>query len=210
MFTRTTWSLALAGLLVACVGCTLRQYLRQADSAAYGTLDGTQKKAIGTSRPFDVAYRPFTAPTSRPAGPIRIGDVTITVGKGKPRKLSLRECLEIAFRNSRSFQDRKEDLYSSALALASARRSWDVPLPAGVLTGEVGHDKVNKGAETNLATGEPSVSLTQRFIHGGVLTLGYALDVATDLSGAGGTAAGSVGLMSCRTASRWIIVKMAV
>jgi len=179
-------------LLLAAGGCTPAQYARQADQTAYATIVSTQHLALAASRPFDVTYRPVAQAASRPADPIRIGGRTVNLAGDQPAVLTAGECLEIAFRNSRTLQTRKEQLYSQALALANQRRSWDSPLLAGALPAALEHAEVNKGDETDAAAAGPNASLTQQFVNGGALTLGAALNLATDLSGINNTLAGSL------------------
>ena len=170
-------------LAVGCAlwsGCTPKQYAAQADQAAYRAVAAGQRAALGGSQPFDVAYRPLTPPADGKAT-IRVGDKTIDLmGEGEVRKLTLDECLQIAFRNSRDLQDRLEVLYVGALDLANARRSWDIPLLEGDLAADATHVKVAKDGEAKSAAAAIGPTLTQRFVHGGVLTLAATLDWATD------------------------------
>ena len=180
----------LAWLLTAlAVGCTPSQYARQADNAAGGALAVGQGRALGDDKPFDVNYKPLAA--SMPAGPIQVGNKTLTVGKGTPQAITLNECLEIAFRNSRAYQSRKEDLYSAALAVASSRRTWDYPALGGDVRGSASRSVVNKGADTNSGAATVEPTLTQRLADGGVCTLAAAVSLATDMLGSDGTTVGS-------------------
>ena len=188
----TAWAAGLVWL-AAVAGCTPEQYARWADLDALRALFRGQDKALGKERKFDVAYQPYVAeaPRKRDA-PIRVGDKTLTLGTGKLQKLGLDDCLTIAFRNSRDFQDRKEQLYGSALALANASRSWDFLLLGGAITAMVEREKPNYGEAVKSGTGDPTASLTRRFVHGGVLALSYALSVVTDFAGSANTTAGSL------------------
>jgi outer membrane protein TolC len=184
-------------------GCA-QWHARQADEAADRTIASANKAALGTTRPFDVNYRPFSPSGERVqaasgleasdpnARTIKVGEKVISLGPDTPQKLTPPETLEIAFRNSRSFQDKAEALFSQALAVASGRRSWNYPLLGGTITAEASHTKVNEGHEDNVATAAPAVSLTQRFLSGGVLTAGYALEVLSDFTGASNTTVGSL------------------
>jgi outer membrane protein TolC len=172
-------------------GCAQWQ-ARQADKAANNTITSANKVALGTTRPFDVNYRPFSLSGEPNAQTIKVGQKIISLGSNATQKLTPPEALGIAFRNSRSFQDKVEALFSQALAVAGGRRSWNYPLLGGTITADAAHTKVNKGQEDNVATAAPDISLTQRFLSGGVLTAGYALDVLTDFSGARGTTVGSL------------------
>jgi len=162
----------------ACLGGCTRFYAKWADEVAGKSITGGQLRALGKKHDFDVKYSPFAVDAKNKT--MRIGKKIITIGKGNPIKLTLDECLEIAFRSSRDFQDRKEDLFSDALAVANGRRSWDWPLAGLDLDGDLDHSKVHAGSETAAGTGDSDLTITQRFINGGVFTLAMALDTATD------------------------------
>ncbi len=178
----------IAAFLAAAAGCTPAQYAQQADRAAYGMLTAGQRVSLGAERPFDVSYNPFPADNSA----IRVGEKVIHVGAGEAAAISLDDCLGIAFRNSRELQTRREALYSAALALANARRTWDWSLVGGEAAAAASHERVAHTSETNAATGEVGPTLTQRFVDGGILALGLTLDFATDFFGGAGTTAGSL------------------
>ncbi len=179
----------LAGVLA---GCTPSQYARQADKAAYGTIRGAQQAALGGSGDFDVSYRPYAREATTQPGEIRLGDKRIPLGDKPPVVLSFNDCLQIALRNSRSFQTRRETLYSSALTLASESRTWKWSLLEGSLTGAAEHQFTRNTGETNTGSAGAAASLTQRFVDGGILTLGASLDLASDLVGWKGTTVGSL------------------
>ena len=180
---------------LACVaGCGF--YAGRADKTAYSSIKGGQNAALGDARDFNVKYSPFKKEPKLNA--IRVGKKILTIGKvpqallesegGSKQlklddgltKLTLNECLRIAYRSSRDLQDRKEQLFSDALAVANGRRSWDFPLVDLALDGTGDHAKVHADSETAAAAGEGELSITQRFINGGVFTMALALDAATD------------------------------
>lgn len=189
-------TLVLLVVIAACIAGCASFYAGRADKTAYSSIVGGQTAALGDARGFDVTYSPFKQTPK--VMDIRIGKKTITVGKIPPRridteskaekieldqglaKLTLNECLKIAYRSSRDLQDRKEELFTDALAVANGRRSWDFPLVGLDLDGTADHAKVHAGSETADAEGQGELSITQRFINGGVLTLALALDTATD------------------------------
>ncbi len=178
-------------LAMTTVGCT-SFYAKQADSVAGRTLGSAQKMALGSSRSFDIDYKPFRRRQGQD-GKIAVGKKLIAVGSGPLQKLTLNECLEIAFRNSRSFQDSKETLYSEALALASARREWDWSFFGGSATGDLEHERISSqvGDDTSGSAGL-GLTFSQKFLHGAALTLGATLDLATDLIGMKSTTIGSL------------------
>ena len=185
-------------VLPAGAGCTLKQYARQADQTAYHTILQAQRAALGAGRRFDVTYRPFRSQPGRdpnaPPGPIRVAGKDIPVGAGKPVTLTLEDCLEIAVRNSRSFQERKETLYTAALALANERRGWSGLLLGGDVSGEISHSRVGNdpGSEADAASAEAGPTLARKFVTGGALALAATLNFATDFLGADSTPVGSL------------------
>jgi outer membrane protein len=177
---------------VAVVGCSPAQYARQADRDAHRTLDGTQRFALGEKRTFEVAYRPIVSAGEGGESILRIGEKIIPVKGEKTTTLTLGECLTVALHNSRSYQTRKEGLYTAALALANSRRSWNFPLLGGGADADVSRTVVNRGGETNSAAAGGDLTLTQQLVHGGVLTLGLGVDLVSDLLGWESTAVGSL------------------
>jgi len=181
-------ALGVVTMLVA--GCTPAQYASQADQAAYTALASGQNVALGERHPFSIEYEPVR---SEPDGPITIdGKVIPIASKDEPVALTLEECLAIAVRSSRSYQDRKEQLYSAALALANARREWENSLFEGPITANASHTAVNRGSETNAADASAGLAWTRSFIHGGQLALGLSLDFLADFTGGGATTVGSL------------------
>lgn len=178
---------------VSAAGCSLSEYARQADQEALATIAAGQHGALGSGRPFDVTYRPVRAPTSRPAGAVQIGEKSLSAGDGKPVTITLPEALEIAARNSRSFQTRREQLYTDGLALANERRSWTWPQLGGDVTGDASWSATERGGRTakSVAT-DVGPTLTQRLAGGGVLVLAATLDFATDFLGTSGATVGSL------------------
>ncbi len=197
---KRSWDRTVAGYCCALIlvglssspGCTTKQYVQQADKVTYRTITKAQVTALGAERPFSVEYRPITAEGETSGGIIRIGEKKITIGKGTDTALTLDDALEIAFRNSRNFQDEKETLYSLGLELASTRRSWDFPQFGGEGTADVETSREMKGDSAHAGSAAVGPTLTQRFIHGGMLTLGTTIEIASDLLGWGGTAVGSL------------------
>jgi len=182
----------LAGAVaIAALGCTPSQYAAQADKAAYGVIRQTQKLALGREDPFEITYEPFpVGADAANAEQMLLGGEPIPAGDAPPRVLSLAECMEIARRNSRSFQTRKERLYSSALALANLRHDWSGVF--GSASADVGYERVRRGETTRSGTGATELSFAQKFATGGALTLAAGLDAATNFLGIDETSFGSL------------------
>jgi len=176
-------------------GCTLKQYVAQADRVAEDTLRQGQSRALGSRPPFDVTYRPLCPSEADDGGRvIRFDDKTIPLGDGDETTLTLNDCLQIAARNSREFQTRKETLYLAALEVANERRAWNWTLFGGETNADVTATRFGNdgGADSDTATADSSATLTRRFAQGGTLLLAASVDFATDFLGSGSTTVGSM------------------
>jgi len=186
-------SLAALVAVTAVGGCTPKQYAEQADRASYRALAGGQRTALGERRAFEVLYQPYAVQPGQDV--IRVGEKVVRLnGGGEPTVLTLEDALRIAFANGRTLQDQKESLYSSALALASSRRSWDYPLLDGDIDAEAERsvDETADPVATNTGTASAGLTLTQRLVNGAVITLAATLDLATDFLGGKSTTYGSL------------------
>lgn len=190
---RTFAILLSAPLAVAMLagGCTPAQYASQADHDAYRAVRDARQEVLGQGGSFDITYLPLGA--GRAASSITVGDRTIDLLSAKPQKITLDESLQIAFRNCRSFQDAKEDLYVRALAVTSSQRGWGwPPLFGGDATASVNRTAVNEDGSVNAAAAHVGPTLTEKLRNGGLLTLGYSLDLASNLTGWKNTNVGSL------------------
>jgi len=186
------WTIAIVGLGLSGVlaGCGL--YAKDADKAACRTVDSGWKAALGSDANFDVAYRPFAPRAEEPSGAIQVGSKLIQIGAGEPQKLTLDECLQIAFRNSRSFQTRKETLYAQALDLASSRRDWNFTKFGGSLTGKASDQFTEPSTEAQAGSASGNLTWAEKLYDGGLITLGAGLDLSSDLLGWKSTTLGSL------------------
>lgn len=167
-------------------GC-LRRYVEQADQTAYGTIELGQRNVFGQAETFSIEYRP-----------VDVAEVAASVvddsGPEGAGRLTLDDALRIAFRSNREFQNRKEELFSRALFVANEGRAWQALLfdgPSNALA-EWERPLGQGDSTTRLIEADTELSLTKRFIHGGVLTVGMALDFATDLLGSQTMTVGSL------------------
>ncbi len=169
-------------------GCTLHQYREQADRTAKASIAGGQNRFVEDKRDFSIEYRRLQADR---AGKLALNGKALPLDAKESTKVTLEDVLEIAFRNSREYQTRKEQLFSQALTVANGRRGWESPLSAGEISGFSGVNKV--GDRTTFPTeGDLTLGLTQQLAHGGVVTMGLALATVTDFLGSDSTTAGSL------------------
>jgi outer membrane protein TolC len=188
-------ALLAAVFVVGPLACTPAEYARRADVDAGKMIREGQLRALGAEHAFDVEYDPLlsSGPTGRQV--IEVGETVIPLGRGgEPVLLTLDECLRIAFRSSRSFQDRKESLFREALAVANARREWGWGLLGGEVDGELESVRDEAGDHTFEDSAAVGVgpTWTRRFLHGGALVLGATVDLATDFVGGTDTTIGSL------------------
>ena len=175
--------------MLLCSGCSMQKYLTWADDDAYETIQQNDLNALGRDSKFDVAYSPL----GKTGNTIALPGKTIKLYEAKPAGIGFNDVIFIALRNSRDYQRQKEDLFREALALAAERRSWDLPEHGGSVDG-VGElaKPLGQTSTTAVAAMAAEPTLTQRFVHGGILTLGVALDVATDFLGSDSFTLGSM------------------
>ena len=162
-------------------GCTPAQYAEQADKDAYKVLGGGEKRVFGEADSFDVGYNPLGAGPNQPLKPIHIGNKVIGFEK-ETAQLTVGDCLQIAFRNSRRYQNQKEVLYTSALNLANTRRGWDTMLLGGDIDADASFERIRNIGTNKSASAGIGPTLTQRFINGGVLTFAATLDWLSDVT----------------------------
>lgn len=185
-------SIMLLGLVVIMQGCTPSEYARQADLAGESMIASARQVAFGESKPLGINFRPMTIKGTGPEAHIEVGGREILVADEEPGILGLQDSLEIAFRNSIDFQNRREELFLSALSVANARRGWDWPRLGGQVEGEAFREVQNKGATVNSGLFSAGPTLTQRLKDGGTLAVAATLQLATDMMGGEGTSVGSL------------------
>jgi len=164
-------------------GCTANNYHRQTDELAALTIAEMQKQALGREEPFSIErpadilrYRLLRDQDLPIAGPASLGSgelpppanwpgpplkPTSSVETGSPEfskeiSLSLAEAIQIAAQNSREYQNRKEDLFRSALALDFERNNFRSTF-AGSIDGEYTQDRSGSG---NVVEGSSASLLT--------------------------------------------------
>ena len=183
-------ALSLTVATLTLTGCSLSDFANWADDIAYDTLATTNETVMGDDAPFKVEYNPLVA---NDKGFIVINGKQVQTSGKKPSPLTLDDVLFIALKNSREYQNRKESLFSSALYVANERQSWNVPLLQGSLASALGIEKPAGNSSVTTKTGAVSAnpSILQRFINGGILTFGAAVDLATDFLGSDSLSIGS-------------------
>ena len=93
--------------------------------------------------------------------------------------------LNIAVHNSHEYQDRKETLYTQALALANLRHKWSGV--TGDVSGTGNITKVGDNPTVYAGAGNANATFAQKFVDGGSLALGAALGTVTNFLDMNGT-----------------------
>ncbi len=216
----TRIALAVVAVAAIFAGCrSPAQHRKDADETAAKIISEKQKQAFGKTEPFTVevpadtlrrrllleqnlpyaspaslgvrdlqpikhwpkgTYPPATQPATQPAVPTT-----------QPVRLTLVEALAVGARSSREYQDYKDGVFESALALDlerdEFRNSW-----AGIMSGELSADHGGDDTVTGV-TGSPSVSLSRRFKNGLTITQRLSLDLVRLLSPDQGSTLGILG-----------------
>ncbi len=172
-------------------GCRSSRYEKWADRDAYGAVSEGQAAALGKAYSFDIAYDPVDCNSY-------LREAEDETGNHEP-VLTIEDTLRVGFKNSRSFQTRKEDLYSSALTLATRSRIWRGVLPSGNLNATAESTRTANGApeggtdQTNqYISVDGDYSITRRLVGGGLLTLGASMNMVSNLLGGTDTEVGSL------------------
>ncbi len=172
-----TFALCISSVTI--IGCrTPDVWLRQADEVADRTIAEFQEEAYGETRPFSVV---------RPSDTLRkrlIADQSLPSFSarrdadhfdGAPLMLDKEACLQVAARNSKAYQNQKEEVFRSALALDlerdAYRNSW-----GGLLSALFSSDQTGASAEDKISSSF-TTELSRRFRTGGSIAGKLGIDV---------------------------------
>ncbi|MCK4625268.1 MAG: TolC family protein [Phycisphaerae bacterium] len=190
---------------LCCVtGCRPANYRREADKVGYGIIDKAQKQAFGQAEPFtierpaDALRRKLMLNQNLPhAGPASLGTNNLKPiahwpekdyparpaesppqapwRKDRPLTLGLADALQVAARNNREYQTRKEDFFRTALALDLEANQFR-NLLFGDAESEFSMDYSGEKPVRGLAnTG--NASWQRKLKNGTLLTVGFAVDL---------------------------------
>ena len=98
-------------------GCTSSHQRKAADKEAYGIIQQKQRTATGSTNAFTID----TPYSSRKPEDIKADEILVQRSGGAPRKINLADALDLALKNNRSYQLRKETVYLTALQLTRDR-----------------------------------------------------------------------------------------
>jgi len=168
MYIRITCLMIGMGLFA---GCSASHYKRDADKDAYEIIRNKQMAALGLDRSFSIESRHMDSLERLPKRvPEPLGDPD-EAGQQPVAMLSMADALDIASRNSREYQSKKEDLFIGALDLSLARYKYG-PILSGNLSAAY---KKTEGDET--VSGDGKFGVSKLFADGTKFTA----DLSTDL-----------------------------
>ncbi len=148
---RTSTGLLAAVLCLTLSACTTTHYKERADREVYEILEEKSPEVVGMTEDFSIESPekvdvleglPHNEMTEEALGDTGNGDVGAAV-------LSLEKALALAVTNSRTYQNRKENLYLSALSLTLDRHRY-TPIFSGGLSGDYGRTTTNITESTDL------------------------------------------------------------
>jgi outer membrane protein TolC len=220
-----------------------RKHREEADKAAHNIIVEKQKAALGRTEPFTIEKPADTLRRrlmieqnlahSHPGSlgthdlkPIKHWpdpqylkedrgepDRVVSVNGVRPVRMTLMEALQVAARNSRQYQQEKEQVYRAALGLDLDRDEFR-PVFEAIADGRIQADYGNDGDE-NIGIGAfPEVGITQRLKNGMVLSGAIALDLVrmltSDNSTLGISADASVTMPLLSGAGRHIVTEQLI
>jgi outer membrane protein TolC len=202
------FSLAVISTFVVLAGCTPQRYRSGVDRAGYAIIAQKQQQALGRTEEFtvesaadDLRERLLLGQELPRAGAASLGAEHLKPIPHWPRdhylisheppfqprdltnevlSIGLFDALQIAARNSREYQNSKEQVFRSALDLHLERDEFRTTF-AGVLSGSYEHDRsglvVPGGEVTERLSAGALLSAGQRFRNGAQMTLRLGWDV---------------------------------
>jgi len=157
--------------MILFAGCSASRYKEDADREAYEIIRAKQMAALGLDRSFSIESRHVDSLDGLPRRvPEPLGDPD----EAPPQPvamLSMVDALDLASRNSREYQSRKEDVFIGALDLGLARYRYG-PILSSNLSAAY---KKTEGDET--VGGDGNLGLSKLFADG----TRFTADLSTDL-----------------------------
>lgn len=189
-------------------GCSPSHYRQQSDQTAYTLIRQKQLEALGRTEEFSIESAeetlrrrllrnqqlPYAAASSlgsnfleeidhwpeKRQNPFSAGpDNTPATAKTDTVTISLIEALQIAARNSREYQSRKEDLFRTALDLDFERDAFRNTL-TGQLSGTYTEDRTNADSDNGITRGtegSAAAALSRTLLNGATFTASIGLDL---------------------------------
>jgi len=176
---KAIWKYSTLLILAAAAGCHSPDAWReQADEVADRTIAEFQRKALGAEEPFSIERPSDTLRAHLMLDqnlPVYTNRANVAIDPEETLLLDQIACLQVAARNSRSYQDQKEEVFRSALALDlerdAFRNSW-----AGTLSALFSSDQSGEENEDRLSGGL-ATQFSRTLKSGASIAVGLGLDV---------------------------------
>jgi outer membrane protein TolC len=171
----SSWAV-LCALLFA--GCTAGHYRRHADKTAYRIVSQVEEQVLGQTNAFTIET-PYSSRKPSEILPAELIEDRIRTNR---RVLAIDEAIELAMTSSRDYQAAKEELFSAALGLSSARYAIGGRItPSSVTT--AGWTRDSSGQESSDVTTDTGLTISRLFQTGGRLTVDLLNSVMLYYSG---------------------------
>jgi outer membrane protein TolC len=171
----------MAALIISLSGCTTKYYREQADTAVYDILAYKRKAALKDENPFTIEKSKWTPLEGlprhhQPIVPEELSD-TSHQPKNAPVIINVSKALEIAVRNSRDYQSRKEDVYLTALNLTFERDAFTPHFSSAF------SNSYTKTPSTETWGGDGTFGISQLLTTGAKVSLDITNDFLVNLTG---------------------------
>jgi len=187
--TSLCWVLCAAAILGMTGACSPEHYKAEADEEVYKIIDSKWHDSFGQKANYIIGD------SNIPPSP---NDIQIVKVSAPPNTISLAEAVAIATVNNRRYQRKKEELYTSALALTGIRHDYELKWFATIDGAYVEDDDSVNDDEFLLTSGlgdsETDFKIKQDFLLAGGIEISteLAIDWARYLTGDPRTTLGSV------------------
>ncbi|NOX97518.1 MAG: TolC family protein [Nitrospirae bacterium] len=163
-------SLFILALVLYASGCSTAHYRQDADKETYRIIRQKQKEALNINNSNFTIEQKKINPFGKP-------EPKTEKGKRKIPILSLARSLEIAVKDSREYQSKKEDLYLAALDLTYQKYKWGPRFNGSLSAG------VTKQGNERYGTGGADFGLKQLLASGAEIGVDLGLDVLRYFTG---------------------------
>lgn len=208
-------SLGIAVTLAPGIGCkSPATHHKEADKAALSAIREKQQQTFGTTQPFTIetpeqtlrrrlmidqklphssdaslSSRDVTLIKGWPEKPTTRPSTQPTTQQAAPLRINLLEALQIGAKNSREYQDQKEQIFRDALRL-DLERDLFRPTFSGTVQGSVVHQRNPSGVDDTSLEGASRIGVDQRLRNGGRIAGALTFNVVQILTNDKGFAKG--------------------
>jgi len=193
-------AVALAAGLAGVLGCSAQEYKAKADKDVYDIVGQKMKQVSGEAKPFTIEtsdkdpLEGMGRPATEEEQKMLVETIAYPSAAAKVKMLSLRECLEVAARNSREYQNERENVYQAALALTLERVKW-TPQFGWTITSDYTVEGSTGDAKTETIAASSAFSVSQILSTGGTVTASLSSSLFRTLVSSSGDPSTATSLM---------------